>query len=202
MVVLASAENVAYITGGATVISALILGVLAAVTADRRLKKQLDAEAVRQKATLDNDRKLVDLQHLRRGLDEAVTAAEEVFAAQVSLSVRLKGGSPRAEASDEDRPLVERATNAETALEAERRRIDMRFPPEGAVATAYGNIYDHVSHRMDHAFEVLHGPMPMSDEQANADVDLGVKTRDALKAFTDAARHEIGVREAEAESPP
>jgi hypothetical protein len=191
----ASSDTAPILAFGAIVIAAVI----ASWTAITNVRTQIDGEAQRQAASLAHDRKLVDLQHLRQRLDASVTAVEEAFLAQVNAAVRLKQGPLRTEPSEEDRPFIETAVAAEVTLEAERRRIEMRFPPDGAVGTAYGHACDLVGQRMDRMFEVLNeGDLPMSAEQDEADTKLGGDTREALKVFADAARHEIGVREGEA----
>jgi hypothetical protein len=113
MLVVASAENVAYITGGATVVAALVLGGLAAWTADARLAKQiadsgrrqerelaadadrqqreLDARTKDQKRQLDNARQLADLADLRILLDEAAIALDHGRKARANAEGHLLG---------------------------------------------------------------------------------------------------------------
>jgi hypothetical protein len=84
---LATAEAVAFIGAGATILAAIILGGWAAWAADRRQARQiadsgqrqareLAAEGERQRATLAHDRELADLHDLRALLDEAAVAVQ------------------------------------------------------------------------------------------------------------------------------
>ena len=100
MLVLASAEAVAEITAGGTILAAVIIAVLAAWTAGRRQKRQLDAEGKRQAATLAHgrevatlslsaERALADLADLRKLLDEAAVALDGARDARDELDVSL-----------------------------------------------------------------------------------------------------------------
>ena len=83
--VLASAEAVAKITAGGTVLAAIFIAVIAAWTAGARQKRQLDAEAKRQKRQLAHQRQLADVDDLRRVLDGAALVLGQ--AAQVHREV-------------------------------------------------------------------------------------------------------------------
>jgi hypothetical protein len=109
MLAVAAAEGVAFISAGATIIAAVILGGLAAWTADRRQTKQLKEESERQRrelytaaerqsdelraererldATLAHERELADLADLRKLLDESVVALNDARDARDQLEI-------------------------------------------------------------------------------------------------------------------
>jgi hypothetical protein len=111
VLVLATGEGVAIITGAATIVAAAILAGVAAVTTNGRLSKQLIAErerqerdlaaqAERQAATLAHDRELADLDDLRKLLDEAAVALDHarkarnhVEAIQLGIAEALNSGA-------------------------------------------------------------------------------------------------------------
>jgi hypothetical protein len=116
------AEGVAFLTGGATVLAAVVLGGLAAWTSERRLGRQLKAEDDRLKATLDHDRELsrsarrherelADLADLRALLDEAAVALDrsEDRVLAIESTVRLVDEASKRTAilSDERKALAE-----------------------------------------------------------------------------------------------
>jgi hypothetical protein len=78
MLVLASAEAVAGITAGATIIAALIIAVITARTTNGRQERQLE-----------HDRELADLADLRKLLDEAAVALNGARDARDELDVSL-----------------------------------------------------------------------------------------------------------------
>ncbi len=71
MLILASAQGVAAITAGATVLAGLIVAAITARTTNHRQERQLSAEANRQAAALVHARELADIADLRQVLDEA-----------------------------------------------------------------------------------------------------------------------------------
>jgi hypothetical protein len=85
MLVLASAEGVAAITAGATLLAA---GGLAYVTLAAN-GKRLDAERERQVADLAHDREMADVSDLRKLLDEAAVALDSARDALEHVEVRL-----------------------------------------------------------------------------------------------------------------
>jgi hypothetical protein len=98
MLAVATAEGIAFISGAATILAALVLGGLAAWTADKRLGRQLaavavqqerelKAEAARQRASLAHDRGLADLADLRKLLDEAAVALNDARDARDRLDL-------------------------------------------------------------------------------------------------------------------
>jgi hypothetical protein len=129
MLVLASAEGVALITGIATVVGAAILAGVAAVTTNKRLTKQITAERERQerdivasaerqreeldartdgqRRQLDHARELADLADLRKLLDEAAIALNDAIDASHRLDVAAAqhGTSLPDDAGDESAAL-------------------------------------------------------------------------------------------------
>jgi hypothetical protein len=113
VLVLASAEGVALITGISTIVGAAILAGVAAVTTNRRLTKQIAAERERQERDLraaverqreelhartdgqeqqlNHARELADLADLRALLDEAAVALDHARKARGSADANLLG---------------------------------------------------------------------------------------------------------------
>ena len=100
MLAVATAEGVAFIGAGATIVAALLLGSLAAWNSGRRQKAQIEdagerqkreltGEAERQAGTLAHDRQLSDLADLRALLDETAIAIHEARKARDDLRVRF-----------------------------------------------------------------------------------------------------------------
>ncbi len=162
MLILADAEGVAFITGGATVIAALFLGGLAAWAAERRLTKQiadsgtrqereLAAEAERQAATLAHDRDLADLADLRALLDEATVALDRArdSRSEALVSVREAVGfeSSLAASSVPKREVVSKMVDdAAQKLEAAGRplvtlvaRLRVRLGSEDPISDAFND---------------------------------------------------------------
>lgn len=73
-------------------VGALLVSLIAAVTAGRRQKRSLDAERTRLTDQLAHDRKLHDLEHLRVLLDEAMEAYELAYRASVGFAVAMHNG--------------------------------------------------------------------------------------------------------------
>jgi hypothetical protein len=74
--ILASAQAVAGITAGGTILAAVVIAVIAAWTAGTRQKRQLNAQGERQGEQLAHARELADLDDLRRVLDDAALALD------------------------------------------------------------------------------------------------------------------------------
>jgi hypothetical protein len=151
VLILASAENVAFITGAATVIAALILGAFAAWAAERRLTKQmgdagdrqkreladagnrqkreLRADRRRQQATLTHDRELADLADLRTLLDEAAVALNDADEARIGLELGLTQHGRKVPCE-----TLTMAREAGRALYALRERLFVRLGKKHAIA--------------------------------------------------------------------
>jgi uncharacterized membrane protein len=146
VLILASAENVAYITGGATVIAALILGAFGALAAERRLTKQindaadrqkreLDADARQQRADLEHDRELADLADLRKLLDEAAVAVNKARNARDELIVAFSEHGTKLSKDDKDKLAL-----AGQAIDALNMRILVRLGVRDPISEQFAGI--------------------------------------------------------------
>ncbi len=198
--VLAAAENVAFITGGATVIAALVVGGFAAWFADKRLSKQfkdsaerqqreLIAEAQRQEAALAHDRELADLADLRIVLDEAAVAIAQANRATrsaiASMAVAQLGG--RQDVDEWVKTTGAELEGAQSALLALSARLRVRLGAMDDITTslvdAAGALQDVSGHAL--AFHAIE-PEKKHSEGAT----------DASKRFSEAAAtfHNAAVR--------
>jgi hypothetical protein len=119
----ATAEGVAFITGGATIIAAVILGGLAAWTAERR-----------QAAALAHDRELADLADLRSLLDEAAVALNRADDGRAASEVRFT--ERPAHMPDE---TMNEVRDAGRALFTLRERLYVRLGREDPMARSFAS---------------------------------------------------------------
>ena len=215
MVVIATAEGVAFITGSATVIAAVVLGGWAAKAASDRQEKQLadagtrqerelaDAgerqqrslasEYDRQQAALDHDRRLVDIRHLRELLDGAAAAYEESYSTTVNFAVSLSR-------TPDEEGIPIRGADYSTMLQAFKRlgieahRIEMRFPPDHKIPSTYNEVYALINERFEHLRAVPDDEV-IGTERDDEDTKIAGRIMAAFKAFTAAVRVEVGILE-------
>jgi hypothetical protein len=214
--ILADAEGVAFVTGGATVIAALVLGGLAAWTADHRLKqqiadsgtrqerelaqagdrqkKELDAEAERQTATLTHARELADLADLRSVLDDATLAIHNATEARIKATTWLHG---RPGATDEE--LVERSESAEQVLDEARAlvgpvlaRLEVRLGSDDPITQLFDSIDSRLLDMATSAL-LLRRTSGEEGEAQRVEFDREVSEFDkAARAFPDAVVERVG----------
>lgn len=126
MLVIASAEDVAFITGAATVLAALVLGGFAAVAAERRLTKQTKEAGDRQARELAE---AADRQR-RELTDAAERQRRELDAEAARQRAALAHDRELADLQDLRRLLDEAAVALNTAEEA-RVGLELRFAEHG-----------------------------------------------------------------------
>jgi hypothetical protein len=131
VVLLAStAEGVAAITAGASLIAASALAAVTVYTTNRRiggehdrLRSELAAEAERQATALAHARELADLDDLRVLLDEVAVAIDQALVAQerAGATVRLAHRNKKDKRIADARTLIEDVAPAFVALTARLR---------------------------------------------------------------------------------
>jgi LPXTG-motif cell wall-anchored protein len=113
-------------------VGALLVAVIAALTAGRRQRRALDAESARLAQQLKHDRELSDVAHLRELLDNAAYAYESAFRALRDLGLavdRKEFGEVKATYASADTALEEfRATTS---------RLRLRFVLDHPIVTGY-----------------------------------------------------------------
>jgi hypothetical protein len=130
MLILASAEGVAGITAGATVVGALALAVITAHTTNRR-----------QRESLAHARELADLADLRKLLDEAALALNDARDARDDLEVGLTEHGV-ALPDDRKRPLAERGRS----LVALNARLLVRLGENDPIASHFEEANEALEH--------------------------------------------------------
>ncbi len=167
---------------------AIIVALIAAVTAGRRQVRALRAERERQSDRLAHERQLQDVEHLREFLDEASAAFEDAHMALSELATDLlsPGRSPG---------LHEAAARAAMGIKVMRRRVALRFPPEHPVGAAYGEIDQAVDARVLYLFGLLDrlgGGETMTPDEDTHDNGLRDNAGVAFGKYATAARDEAG----------
>lgn len=185
MLVLASAEDVAFITGGATVLAALILGGFAARAADQRLTKQIKDAGDRQESELAHDRELADLDDLRKLLDTTAVALNGAIPSEL-VDFRLTLPEPRSE-------FKARVNKNATSLDALHTRLSIRLGPRDVITLALGGAIESLR-AIDE--QIPRGEVALDQEAIKARADIMTRALHHLEAraaeFVEAAVERAG----------
>jgi hypothetical protein len=181
---------------------AVLVAVVAAATAGRRQRRDLDAanarhtaelaaQAERMHTQLHHDRRLKDIDDLRAFLDDGASAYEEAADQLQELAVALR--------RDDER---ERATAALTATRGASeqvrradvfaRRVALRFTHDEAIAIHYGNIAAKLTERYRALLEII--PQRITDAQDDTDSTLGAEAMVSWIRFATEARNFVGAQ--------
>lgn len=171
-IVASAASDSAYIGPTAALIGALLVAIIAAVTANRRLTKQLAAEHARHAAELNHDRELADLSDLRALFDEAALALSDVERAYAHMI-------PPAD----EVPIDERA-RCQRLLDVLAARLHVRLGNTDAIATAFAEAHS-AAHKLAAASKA---PGQDYDRYVSAGQALAL----ALDDFLTAAAQRVG----------
>jgi hypothetical protein len=203
------AEAVAFTTAGATVLAAIILGGIAAFTADLRLRKQLAGEETRQKAALNadeerlamtllhdaqeadaarqNDRSLAHLADLRAVLDEGAAFLDvtENHVMSGESAVRLMDDPQRRKARVAE--MMEKLGESERGGTGIVARLRVRLGSKDPIAVAFTSATVAIF-QVEDAIEV-EPPTDRSRAEAKAAVERFQTQR---TAFFEAAAKRVG----------
>ena len=176
-------------------IGALIVAILASWTARRNMRDQIDGEADRHQKTLDSDRSLVDIQHLRELLDSSAAAYEDAYAATVRYAVALQHPPNTTEDRDRRGQAFSEAYAAERKLSTELHRIEMRFEDGHPVCNAYREVDEQVKKRVQFLSDLEDTDGVLTGKANEEDTGLGGQLLNLFSQFTASVRTEIGIRQ-------
>jgi hypothetical protein len=128
-----------------TLIGALAVAVIAAVTAGRRQRREIAAARQRLRDQLDHDRRLRELEHLRTFFDEAAALFEDAENALIAHAVALE---PDSGIDEEDyNRRFDQSYSAKNAIGVLAQRVELRFAEDHELTQAFmrlsGLIDDH-----------------------------------------------------------
>jgi hypothetical protein len=207
--VLATAEGVAAITAGATLLAAAGLAYVTIHTTKLRLgeererqKRALAAETDRQQASLLHDRELVDIADLRQLLDAGATALDQATRAQDSAShvVVLAAGEFSGEGFDKllaiAKEEMEAAVPPVVALGA---RLRVRLGPSDSITQAFTEATTALNDLQSMVMFLVLGLTKRGDDVAKAQAAT-VAYQTAVRAFVAASVKRAGTAVSRAEA--
>jgi hypothetical protein len=191
--VVASAEAVAGITAGATLVGALGVAVVTIRTNRERLSaererqlRDLAAESERQAAALAHDRALADLDDLRRLLDEATLGLERASRLRELLENIWQPSS--CTVPDEFAVTIDEQVDALFALNA---RLVVRLGTEDPIASEFEEASD--SFFLTRGAVLVGADTRRTPAETHEDIrDLGMKFSSAVSGFLRAALARAG----------
>jgi hypothetical protein len=179
---------------------AVLVAVIAAVTAGRRQRSdltaagarhtaELAADAAKLRSQLAHDRQLKDLDDLRAFFDEGATAFEEATDRLRDMAVALRRSDPKVR---QDRAVTCGRLAAEQVRRADvfARRVALRFERDEPVAIHYGDLAVKLDARYGALLDVA--PAQITDEQDEADDSIASDAFMLWTQFAAEARRFVG----------